>query len=333
MKNKRKDNKKYLKYAAIALVVVFLVSLALLFLEMWEKKQGAFPEADLLEQTVEYNGAEYVLRDGIETFLIIGLDKFDEYDGADSYDGDRNDKQADFLLLYVFDNTEKKYSAIHINRDTVTGVNRLDIAGNKMYSEMQQIALAHTYGNGREVSCRNVSDAVSELLLGARVNHYVSLTMDAVPIYNDLVGGVSVTVLADFSGIDDTLVEGETVTLMGEQALTYVRTRRGLDDSTNSTRMERQRQYLDALRRSTEQKISEDDGFIAEAALKLSDYIVSDRSVTQLQEIARKISTYEFGGIVYLDGDNVEGERFMEFYPDSDSLKKTVVDHFYKPKD
>ncbi len=32
----------------------------------------------------------------------------------------------------------------------------------------------------------------------------------------------------DFSSIDSTLVQGETVTLMGNHALTYVRTRGGL---------------------------------------------------------------------------------------------------------
>mgnify|MGYP000585160404 FL=1 len=68
--------------------------------------------------------------------------------------------------------------------------------------------------------------------------------MDAVPILNDLLGGVEVTVLDDFSGIDDTLIKGETVTLHGDHALTYVRERYGLEDSSNSTRMVRQRQYM-----------------------------------------------------------------------------------------
>ena len=37
------------------------------------------------------------------------------------------------------------------------------------------------------------------------------------------------------------------MTLQGEQALRYVRTRYGLEDSTNSTRMARQQQYINAL--------------------------------------------------------------------------------------
>lgn len=73
------------------------------------------------------------------------------------------------------------------------------------------------------------------------------MTMGAVPYINDLVGGVPVTVLDDFSGIDDSLVEGETITLKGEQALHYVRIRGGLEDSSNLNRMKRQQQYLESM--------------------------------------------------------------------------------------
>ena len=86
-----------------------------------------------------------------------------------------------------------------------------------------QLALAHTYGSGEEDSCENTVLAVSNLLYGMEIDHYVSLTMDGVALLNDLVGGVPVEVLDDFSGIDDSLVQGETVTLRGRQALTYVR--------------------------------------------------------------------------------------------------------------
>ena len=327
MRKMHLDKKQILKYTAIVLSVVFLVSTSLLLLGMWEKHRGRYEGGGSLENLLEYNGVKYTLRDNIETFLVIGLDRYDSEVVGD------NERRADFLMLLVFDNDGKRYTAVHINRDTMTSVNRLDISGNKLESVTEQIALAHTRGHSDKVNCRNTSDAVSELLLGVRVDHYLSLTMDAVPVLNDLAGGVEVTVLEDFTGIDDTLVKGEKVTLMGEHALNYVRTRYGLEDSANSTRMERQKQYLYALQEKTMQKIAADDEFIVEATLKMSDYIVSDRSVTQLQELARKISAYEFSGIVAMDGENIVGEKYMEFYPDVNSVKKIVVDLFYRPKD
>lgn len=330
MRKTRDDKRKLFRYAVIVLAIVFLVSAALLLLEVWEKQQGRFPASEIDETSVKYNGTEYVLKDQVETFLVMGLDKFE---GAVTNDSYNNDQQADFLMLFVFDNDAQTCTAIHINRDTMASMNILGVAGQKIDTVTKQIALAHTYGNGREVSCRNTADAVSGLLLGMKVDHYISLTMDAVPIFNDFVGGVEVTVLDDFAGIDDTLVKGETVTLLGDHALHYVRTRYGLEDSSNSTRMERQKQYLKSLYAKTQQCMENDDEFIVEASLKMADYIVSDRSVTQLQELMRKVSAYEFVEISSFEGESVLGEQFIEFYPDEDSIQNIVMDLFYKPKE
>lgn len=323
-----RDKRKYLKIAIIAVLIVFLISVALVLLDIWDKNQGKYTGAYKSDDdTLTYNGKDYVPKDNLETFLVMGLDKFEGMSVNDSYN---NDKQADFLMLFVFDNEAKKCSAVHINRDTMAEMNVLGVAGNRVDTVTKQIALAHTYGNGRDVSCRNTADAVSDLLKGVKINHYISLTMDSVIVMNDLVGGVEVTVSEDFTGIDETLIKGETVTLMGEQALHYVQTRRGLEDSSNSTRMERQQQYINALHNKYLQRIAEDEEFIIEASLAMSDYIVSDRSVTQLQELARKFSEYEFVGIDNIDGTSALGEQFVEFYPDEDSLMSTVIEGFYK---
>lgn len=326
-----KAKRKTLKITVVLLLFVLLLSVALLLIDYWEKQQGNFPvQGGEMTSALQHDNQEYVLKEDLETFLVMGLDKFEDAVDNSAYN---NDQQADFLMLLIFDNANKTCTAVHINRDTMVDMNILGVAGQKIDTVNKQIALAHTYGNGREVSCRNTADAVSGLLLGMKVNHYISLTMDSVPIYNDLLGGVEVTVLDDFTGIDDTLVKGETVTLLGEHALHYVRTRYGLEDSSNSTRMERQKQYLKALYTKTQERIQNDDAFIVDATLKMADYMISDRSVTQLQEIIRKVSEYEFTKISSMEGNSVVGEQFMEFYPDEDSIKEIVIDLFYKPKD
>ena len=300
-----------------------------MLLELWEKRQSIFPEQKTENTVYEYNGVEYVKNEDVESFLILGLDKFEDAINNDSYN---NDQRADFLMLLVFDNSEKKFTAVHLNRDTMVNMNVLGVAGQKIGTVKKQLALAHTYGNGRDVSCRNTADAVSELLNGVKVNHYLSITMDAVPILNDLLGGVEVTVLDDFSGIDDTLIKGETVTLHGDHALTYVRERYGLEDSSNSTRMVRQRQYMTAVYDKAMLEIENDDNFVIEASSKLADYIVSDRSVNQLQEIAKKLSQYKFTEIETLEGESVVKDGLMEFRPDADSIDKIVFELFYKKK-
>lgn len=332
MGGSREHKKRYLRIAALVFLFIFLLSTVLLIVDLWEDRNATYhPEGTLGPQSVlEFNGIEYELKDGIRTLLILGLDKFD---GAEVNEGYTNDRQADFVMLMVIDDNAKTVTALHLNRDTMADIPVLGLAGEKIGMVNKQLALAHTYGNGEEVSCRNTADAVSSLLYNVNVDHYVSVTMDSVPVYNDLVGGVEITVLDDFTGIDDELVQGETVTLKGNKALTYIRSRKGLDDSTNSTRMIRQRQYLNALYQKTVECKNNDEGFVLNASVKMTDYVVSDCSINQLTELAQTIIDYEFTEIRTIEGDNIVGEKHMEFFPDIESLKKNVVELFYLPKD
>lgn len=321
------NRSKIYRIAAVLFAVIFLVSAGFLLLQIWESEQKYASAWGDAENHIEYKGKEYELKQNIESFLVLGLDKFEDNILPNSYN---NDRQADFLMLLVFDNEAKTCSALNISRDTMAKIDVLGINGNPIDTVESQIALAHTYGDGGKTSCRNASNAVSDLLLGMKINHYISFTMDAVPIYNDLLGGVEVMVLDDFTSIDDSLVKNQKVTLKGEQALTYVRSRKGMEDSTNNNRINRQLQYLDSLHDKTKERIKSDDEFIVESILKLSDYIVSDRSVTQLQEIMRKFNEYEFSGIESIKGESKMGEKHMEFYPDEDSLKEMVIKLFYE---
>ena len=332
MSGAKDSGKNPLRYLALLLAVVFVVSALLLGMNIWERQQGMFSDdGEHNQQTViDYNGNEYVLRDELRTILVMGLDSFEEPTDTNAY---TNNQQADFLVLLVLDDENESWSAIHLNRDTMTPVNVLGVAGQKIDTKTMQLALAHAYGNGQEVSCNNTADAVSKLLYGVKVDHYISLTMDAVALFNDMVGGVEVTVLDDFTGIDDSLIQGETVTLKGDQALTYVRSRQGVGDGTNVGRMERQRQYIEALIEQTRRYMEEDPSFSAGTAKKLAEYMVTDRSVNQLQKLMDKMAVYRWDGIRTIEGKSEIGKDFMEFYPDEQSLKQQVIEVLGKPKD
>ena len=324
------SKRKIMQCITVTLIVVLVLSVVLLCLYIWDKNQGIYQgEAVGLSSTLEYNGEEYVLKKDIETLLVLGLDKYSEPIDKSSF---MNDKQADFVMLFVIDNATKKCTLLHINRDTMLEVNKLGVAGQKIGTQIQQLALAHTYGSGDKVSCRNTADAVSKLLMNVKINNYMSVTTDAVPMYNDLVGGVEVEILDDFSEIDDSLVKGEVVKLTGDQALKFVQSRKGVADSSNENRMGRQKQYLEALHQKTQECIKLNDGFVVDACVKMSKYMVSNCSVTQMQNLFKKISEYEFTSINYLEGESQAGERFLEFYPDEESVKSQVVSLFYEKK-
>lgn len=330
MNNINDRKSRYMRAGIITLSVVLLFSVALLILSIWERGQGNYQgTSSVNSEVLEYQGKEYVLRDDIETVLVIGLDKFESEIDNSSFD---NAQVADFLVLMVINKTDSTWSAIHINRDTIAEVNLLSVSGETIGTEEMQIALAHTEGNGKEVSCRNVADAVSKLMGGIKIDRYISVTMDAVPMYNDMVGGVELELLDDFSHIDPAFVKGETVSLSGEQALEYVRERYGLNDSSNIHRMERQRQYLSALYEKTLEYIDEDDEFIVRSTTKMFGYMVTNCTLNKLQSLAETVSGYKFTEIRSIEGEAVLGEKYMEFYPDEDALKKLIVELFYKEK-
>ncbi|MBQ8765751.1 MAG: LCP family protein [Clostridia bacterium] len=329
----KKTNKKANKKALVLVLICIILFCSVLFaISVWEQQQNYRDENTTgTTSATEINSDEYTLNKNIETVLVMGLDKFSENADAETQSY-KNDQQADFLMLFIIDNQNETCRALHINRDTMAEMDVLGVAGQKVGTVTQQLALSHTYGNGQNVSCRNTANAVSRLLGGVKIDHYVSVTMDAVPIFNDLVGGVTVEVLDDFTGIDDTLIKGEKVTLMGEKALIYVRTRYGMENSTNSNRMIRQKQYIEELYNITRSKIDEDESFILTAWEKMAEYTVSDCYEQDLLGIYEKISGYEYLGTEQLKGESVVGERFMEFYPDEDALNQFVKETFYVPR-
>ena len=153
-------------------------------------------------------------------------------------------------MVVVLDNANRTWQMLQLNRDSIVQVPVRGVQGDIIAYEDEQLALAYYYGDGREASCENTVLTVSMLLDGQTIDGYAAVNMDAVGIITDMVGGVTLTVTSDFSAIDPTLVEGETITLYGDQALTYVRSRYNIDDETNLARMARQRQYLAALKKS-----------------------------------------------------------------------------------
>ena len=128
IKNKKDKRAVILRSAIIALSVVLLITSLFMFIKEWEKDYGRFQESsEVLEKDLSYNGKQYAYKENLETILLLGLDKFSNEDS-----GYNNDKQADFLMLFVIDNDTKQYTAIHINRDTMVDIDVLGVAGNRI---------------------------------------------------------------------------------------------------------------------------------------------------------------------------------------------------------
>ena len=296
----------------LAICFVFVLAMGVLLLHLWEQHA---PAPAVETEATESKAPQK--KKNLTTILVMGLDKYQAPADAMGY---LNDQQADFLMLAVMDRDTMTCDVLHLNRDTMTTVRRLGIGGGEAGKFEGQLALAHTFGSGGSDSCLNTVRAVSDLLKGVKIDHYMAVTMDGVGALNDLVGGVSLEVLDDMTALDPALVQGETVLLQGEQALTYVRSRGGLADSTNLHRMERQRQYLSALYGQLMEKMKADDSFLRNSLGKLTGYFQSDCTVNQLNDLGRLLSECTLNPFLTLSGEAVKGEEFMEYYVDEESL-------------
>lgn len=279
------------------------------------------------DDEVYYKGICYRRKDDIETILFIGVDKFEDQSRDSGY---RNDQQADWIMMLILDKKSRTYQSLSINRDTMAQIPQLDIRGDYAGSYTGQLALAHTYGSGGKDSAVNMKKAVSDFLYNTPVDHYICLSMDAVETVNDLAGGVTLTVMDDMTSMDSALIEGAEITLTGYQALIYVRGRSGLDQPTNIHRMERQQQYLEALKGQLMDKWDQDSTFHTTVIRCLTESMTTNCTSSQLTKIAEACRDYEDLGNLQIEGESVEGEIYMEFYPDEEKLQELILDVFYQ---
>lgn len=338
MENKSENRKRFLLKAFAAILTACLLCLGLYIFVILDQYYGKIETSG--EDSYGYrnggrpeylvDGKWYVQKSKVETFLFIGIDKYEA--AIRNQHGYRNTEQSDALFLLAVNHENDTYSIIHINRDTMAKIRMLDLNGDPYNDYEGQLALSHTYGSGREDSCENTVWSVSDYLYGLQIDHYASVSMDAVSVLNDDIGGVKLTVSDDMTAVDATLVKDTEVTLHGEQALTYVRARKELPDATNLNRMKRQRQYVNAFIEQSRKAIDKDNSLASDMILSVSDYLVSDMTAQELLALTDVLHNDDFTGIKTIDGEARMGERYIEFRAEETALQKLVLDTFYDLK-
>lgn len=316
----------------IVVVALVLVGIALYsglqMLESTVLRKGETVEETQPSKTVTSDGIDYFPRQDITTLLIMGIDETGPVRDSMSYN---NEGESDVVLLAIFDDTEKTYNVVALNRDTMVELPILGLGGKRAGTKVAQLALAHTYGSGLHDSCENVKETITALLGGDFIDYYLSMNMDAIPILNDAVGGVSVTVTDDFGEVDTGIHVGE-MTLQGQQALNFVQIRKDVGTQMNVSRMERQKEYMYGFVEALDSKLENSSSFVFETYESVSPYIVSDCSVNTLSLLVSRFSEYEMDDVITPEGENIMGDGFMEFYLDKEQFEELILGLFYSPK-
>lgn len=133
------------------------------------------PEQFLAENVIEYGGKKYRRNSYVKAILCIGVDRSGLGEKTTTGFGG----QSDGLFLLAQDTARNTVKILMIPRDTLTRITLTDLSGNVLGKDVQHLTLAYAYGDGRELSCEYTVEAVSELLGGLTIDHYMAVDTDS----------------------------------------------------------------------------------------------------------------------------------------------------------
>ena len=327
MKRKKKT-KGFLIFCILLVLVLVILYSGLQILESTVLLSGSETAGQSGNKTITRDGVDYFPRQDVTVMMVLGIDQYGPVQSSNYY---RNKGSADSIMLLIFDESNQECAVLYMNRDTMVNMDVLGVKGEYAGTNYGQLALAHTYGTGLEDSSMNVKNTLEKFLHGLKVDYYVAMNMDAIPILNDAVGGVTVTVVDDFSKVNPSITMGE-VTLQGDQVIDFVRTRKDVGDQKNVTRMERQKEYVDNFLEKLYAKEHEDINFMINLYDAVAPYIVTDCSVETLNGMLQRYVDFTIKEVVSPEGENIVVDGHYEFHADEEALDALLLRVFYRPK-
>lgn len=333
--HRRKFHRNQIIASALICVCVLAVAGFLVYRQMQDQKAmqvtaGNSHNVGSGFRNITYNGENYEYNNRVTTVLYSGIDSTGKMEASSQY-GDK--ARADSINLIVMDEKKNKMTIVSVNRDTMTKIHRYSMSGNDQGYYTSHLGYAYTYGDGGNVSCENLSEAVSMLFGDVPVKRYIVTNQDSMPYINDLVGGVTVTVPNDdLSDLYPELYEGNQVTLDDNTVHDFLQHRNTEDEFSNEGRMERQKAYMSAYIakiKSMDEKELENTWNSLDS---MQDYLQTNITRSQYLKFIKLIRKIDFSDedIIQLSGSDQEGELHDEFYPDETELKKLIIQLFYE---
>ena len=204
--------------------------------------------------------------------LLMGVDG--SFDRGSAEMNDNDGTRSDSMILVRVDPEEKQVTMVSMHRDT-----KMQMSG---YGT-QKLNAAHAIGGPA------YAVQVVEKFAGVDISHYAEINFDAFKALVDELGGVTVDVPME---INDSLAGGYVPageqTLTGEQALILCRARHAYDayGDGDTYRAANQRMVLGAI---MEKVLSSDPVTMANTIEALSQYVVTDLSITDIISLATQM--------------------------------------------
>ena len=328
MKNKR--GRLIIAIVIVLLVVIGIVTGVYSFKHFENKKYRQSVNTNVSQandNTVYFDGKQYEYNYNLKNILFLGIDNESEIKLKNN---PGTGGQADCIMILSIDGEKKTSRILQISRDSMTDVDIYDTQGAYYTTINAQLATQYAYGNTASTSGWAMKKTVGELLYDLPIYGYITLDIAGIPLLNNYVGGVTITIPEDYTEINPTFVKGNTITLDGEQAEKYVRYRDTSAKGSNQLRMRRQVHYIPALVDEIRNYVGNSEKKAEEITSLLEPYLITDLSSDDISELTDY--TWDVKQVSYVPGKVVPGEKYEEFHINEKKLQEMIINLFYKLK-
>lgn len=340
----KKKKKKMPVWAKVVISLVLIFALLVggtgsaYFILLNQGKDDLTSVAEVSEnykETISYNGHNYQYNTNLINIAFMGIDER-YYEVRDAL----NLGCADADMLAVIDTQTGEMKVISLPRDTMVDIDIYSDNGVFLTTKNVQLTLSYSYGDGGEQSCKNVTKAMSRILYGVPIDKYFALNLEGIKPINDAVGGVTLTALYDIPNAG--ITKGKEVTLKGDMAEAYVRSR-DMDRATAAyERGERQMQYVKAFANQVLGAVKSDFNVVSDLYNTATKYSQTNITLNNATYLAQLMLSKNITGF---ESYSLTGETTLhplpsnpaiinaQFVPDEDALMELVLEVFYTQVD
>ncbi|HCA85080.1 MAG TPA: LytR family transcriptional regulator [Streptomyces sp.] len=241
-------------------------------------------------------GAGGPTTDGPVNILVLGTDARTGK-GNEGYGDAGSPGHADTTILFHVSEDRSNATAISIPRDLITDIpdcpTKQPDGSTKVVSGQQDVRFNTSLGqSGRDPGC---TMRTVQKMTGLDIHHFMMADFNAVKTLSTAVKGVEVCLAKDIDDPDSHLkLPAGKHTLMGEEALAFVRTRHSVGNGGDLSRIEIQQQFLGSMiRKMKSSDTLTDPGKLWDLATAATKALTVDTgigTIKKLSDLARDLS-------------------------------------------
>lgn len=292
------------------------------------------------EDWVAYEGKIYEYKEETLNLLLLGIDHGGEL-GKQTDLSDWGAGQADSIFLVSLDQRSKRLHVIGIPRNAMVEVEIYNEKEQCIDTIYNQICLQYGYAGGGVLGLVKMKECVSGMFYQLPIHGVCAISFDAVGIAIEMLGGVEVTIQEDMTGFNAKYTQGSTLTLTRKNAMPYLRYRDTSALGSPTTRLTRQKAFLQAAIAAAVDKMKHDPMLVRRIYEAVAPYMNTDITLDKAVYLAAQSldcnmadnSFYQLTGedrqVDFISDEGLP-DFYDDYYLDEETLRRTVIEVFYR---